>query len=111
MEALYERVGGLEVHKKRGGACRRRFTSSGRVDKEVATVGTTTPQLLALLEGRQAWQGTPVARASPGGYWQPGGNILAGHGELLWGNARPVKTVPGRKTAVKDAEGIAPLRQ
>jgi hypothetical protein len=48
MDAIYERVCGLDVHKKRVVACRRRLTSSGLVEKEVATFGTTTPQLLAL---------------------------------------------------------------
>jgi hypothetical protein len=71
MEALYERVGGLEVHKKRGVACRRRFTASGRVETEVATFGTTPPQLLALLAWLQAWEVTHVAMESTGVYWKP----------------------------------------
>ena len=49
MDAIYARVCGLDVHKKSVVACRRRLTSSGRVEKEVATFGTTTAQLLALL--------------------------------------------------------------
>jgi transposase len=111
MEALYERVGGLDVHKKSVVACRRRFTSSGRVAKEVATFGTTTAQLLALLAWLQEWEVTHVAMESTGVYWKPVWNILEGHVELLLVNARHVKTVPGRNTAVKDAEWIAPLRQ
>lgn len=37
LEAIYARVCGLDVHKKSVVACRRRFTSRGRVEKEVAT--------------------------------------------------------------------------
>jgi len=111
MEALYERVGGLDVHKKSVVACRRRFTASGRVEHEVATFGTTTPQLLALLAWLQAWEVTHVAMESTGVYWKPVWNILEGHVELLLVNARHLKTVPGRKTDVKDSEWIAQLMQ
>jgi transposase len=111
LEALYERVGGLDVHKKSVVACRRRFTSSGRVEHEVATFGTTTPQLLALLAWLQAWEVTHVAMESTGVYWKPVWNILEGHVELLLVNARHLKTVPGRKTDVKDSEWIAQLMQ
>jgi transposase len=111
MEALYECVGGLDVHKKSVVACRRHFTAYGRVEQEVAPCGTTTPQLLALLAWLQAWEVTHVAMESTGVYWKPVWTILAGHVELLLVNARHLKTVPGRKTDVKDAEWIAQLRQ
>src|SRR5262249_10139877 len=111
MEALYACVGGLDVHKKSVVACRRRFTAAGRVETEVATFGTTMAQLLALLAWLHAWEGTHVAMESTGVYWKPIWNILEGHVELLLVNARHLKTVPGRKTDVKDAEWIAQLMQ
>ena len=112
MDATYERVGGLDVHKKSVVACRRRLTSSGRrVEKEVATFGTTTPQLLALLAWLQEWDVTLVAMESTGVYWKPVWHMLEGHVELLLVNARHLKTVPGRKTDVKDCEWIAQLMQ
>ena len=112
MDAIYERVGGLDVHKKSVVACRRRLTSSGRrVEKEVATFGTTTPQLLALLAWLTEWDVTHVAMESTGVYWQPVWHILEGHVEQLLVNARHLKTVPGRKTDVKDCEWIAQLLQ
>jgi transposase len=111
LDAIYERVGGLDVHKKSVVACRRRLTSSGRVEKEVATFGTTTPQLLVLLGWLQEWDVTHVAMESTGVYWKPVWNMLEGHVELLLVNARHLKTVPGRKTDVKDAEWIAQLLQ
>jgi transposase len=111
LEAIYARVGGLDVHKKSVVACRRRLTSSGRVEKEVATFGTTTAQLLALLSWLNEWDVTHVAMESTGVYWTPVWNMLAGHMELLLVNARHVKTVPGRKTDVKDGAWMAPLMQ
>ena len=111
METLYERVGGLDVHKKSVVACRRRLTPSGRVQKEVTTFGTTTSQLLTLLAWLKEWDVTHVAMESTGVYWKPVWNILEGHVELLLVNARHLKTVPGRKTDVKDCEWIAQLMQ
>ena len=76
MDAIYERVGGLDVHKKSVVACRRRLTSSGRVEKEGATFGTTTSQLLSLLQWLQEWDVTHVAMESTGypdlSRWPPG---------------------------------------
>jgi transposase len=109
LEALYERVCGLEVHKKSVVACRRRLTSSGRIEKEVATFGTTTAQGLALLGWLQEWAVTPVAMASTGVYWKPVWNLLEGPVELLLVKARHLQTGPGRKTDVTDAEWIAQL--
>ena len=111
MDAIYARVGGLDVHKKSVVACRRRLTASGHVEKEVATFGTTTAQLLALLAWLNEWDVTHVAMESTGGYWKPVWNILEGHMELLLVNARHLKTVPGRKTDVKDCEWSAQLMQ
>jgi hypothetical protein len=68
LEAIYERVCGLDVHKKSVVACRRRITSSGRIEKEVATFGTTTSQVLALLGWLQEWDVTHVAMESTGVY-------------------------------------------
>jgi transposase len=100
MEAIYERVCGLDVHKKSVVACRRRLTSRGYVEKEVATFGTTTAQLLALLAWVKEWEVTHVAMESTGVFWKPVWNLLEGHVELLLVNARHLKTVPGRKTDV-----------
>jgi transposase len=46
---------------------------------------------------------------STGVYWRPVYAVLEGHFELIVGNARHIRNVPGRKTDVKDAEWIADL--
>jgi hypothetical protein len=55
METLYERVGGLEVHKKSVVACRRRLTPFERVEKEVATFGTTTRRCGTFWKATSSW--------------------------------------------------------
>jgi transposase len=111
MEVIYRCVSGLDVHKQTVVACRRRMAEGGKVEKEVQSFGTTTSSLLALLEWLREWRVTPVAMESTGVYWKPIWNILEGHMELLLVNARHLKTVPGRKTDVKDCEWIAQLMQ
>jgi transposase len=50
-----------------------------------------------------------VAMESTGVYWKPIYNILAdGRREVLVVNAAHIKTVPDRKTDVKDAEWMVP---
>ena len=46
---------------------------------------------------------------STGVYWRPVYAVLEGHFDLIVGNARHIRNVPGRKTDVKDAEWIADL--
>jgi transposase len=111
MEVLYHSVCGLDVHKKTVVAWRRRLRPGGKVDKEVKTFGTTTSELVALLQWLGEWQVSHVAMESTGVYWKPVWNMLEGHVELLLVNARHLKLVPGRKTDVKDCEWIAPLLQ
>ena len=52
---------------------------------------------------------THVGMESTGIYWKPVHTILEGHFELIVANAHHIKTVPGRKTDVKDAEWLADL--
>ena len=52
---------------------------------------------------------THVGMESTGIYWRPVYAVLEGHFELIVGNARRMRNVPGRKTDVKDSEWIADL--
>jgi transposase len=81
----------------------------GQVQKESRTFSTMTQDLLALLDWLQAAGCTHIAMESTGSYWRPVYNLLEGQFTLLVGNAYHMKTVPGRKTDVKDAEWIADL--
>ena len=109
MEVLYARCAGLDLHKKTVVACRVFTPESGRKQQEVRTFGTTTRELLALLDWLREGGCMHVAMESTGEYWKPVYNLLEGHTELLLVNPQHVKNVPGRKTHVRDAEWLADL--
>lgn len=109
MQVLYPCCCGLDIHKKFVVACVLTTDTEGQVQKERRTFSTMTQDLLALLDWLQAAGCTHVAMESTGSYWRPVYNLLEGQFTLLVGNAYHMKTVPGRKTDVKDAEWIADL--
>lgn len=112
MDILLERCAGLDVHQKTVVGCVRAPGDPGvrgSRHSEVRTFATTTQGLLALHEWLAQSEVTHVAMESTGIYWRPIYNILEGAFELLLVNARHVKTVPGRKTDVKDCEWLAQL--
>jgi transposase len=109
MRLMYERCAALDVHKKTVTACPRRTQSKGKVTSEVRTFGTTTPELLEMLDWLTEWAVTTVAIESTGEFWKPVFNLLEGNFEVILVNSKHVKQVPGRKTDVKDAEWLAEL--
>ena len=111
MEAIYECVGGLDVHQATVMACRRRFIGQGQVEVEVKEFGTTSRALRELVQWLREWGVTHVAMESTGVLWQPVWNVLEGQFQLLLVNAQHIKKVPGRKTDVTDAEWIGQCLQ
>jgi len=109
MQVLHPCCCGLDIHKKFIVACLFTTQADGSVQKELRTFTTMTQDLLALSDWLREAGGTHVAMESTSSYWRPVYNVLEGHFELLVGNAYHMKTVPGRKTDVKDAEWIAEL--
>jgi transposase len=110
MEVLYERCAGLDVHKQTVKVCLITPGIDQRPVKEIRTSGTKTQDLLELRDWLKAQGCTHLAMESTGAYWRPVFNLLEGDFERLVVNAHHLKTVPGRKTDVKDAEWIADLR-
>ncbi|MBU0490230.1 MAG: IS110 family transposase [Chloroflexi bacterium] len=110
MRRMYERVAGLDIHKKTVTATRMRVTAASEVVWETETFGTTTPDLLQLHDWLRAWECTHVAMESTGEYWKPVYNVLEDSFELLVVNATHVHRVPGRKTDVTDSEWLAELQ-
>ena len=102
---------GLDVHKKTIAACVRRIDGDGQVVEQTLSFGTTTAELLALLDWLTKEGVTHVAMESTGVYWKPVFHILEGHLDVMLVNAHHIKHVPGRKTDVKDAPWIAELLQ
>jgi len=71
---------------------------------------TFTQDLDAVADWLQACGVQTVAMESTGGYWIPLCQILEGRGlEVCVVNSRPVKNVPGRKSAVADCQGLQDL--
>lgn len=111
MEIVIERCSGLDVHKRTVVACVRIRDKNGKIRKETRTFGTTTPELMKLVDWLTECGCTHVAMESTGVYWKPVYNLLEGVFEVMVVNAQHIKNVPGRKTDVTDAEWIAQLLQ
>jgi len=112
MEILYAICCGLDVHKDSITACLRRLGGRGHVAQELRPVGTTTGELLTLLDWLAAAGCTHVAMESTGSSWKPVVHILEGHfQQVLVVNAQHIKALPGRKKDTLDAEWIAQFLQ
>jgi transposase len=109
MQVIFPCCAGLDVHKKTVVACVLRTLPDGTPTREVRSFGTTTRELLQLLDWLLGWGCSHVAMESTGVYWRPIYNLLEGHLEIWLVNALHCKNVPGRKTDVKDAEWLADL--
>src|SRR5215203_3220315 len=106
---MYERCCGLDVHKRTIAACLIVPGMGSAPQKEIRTFGTMTEDLLELSDWLAAAGCTHVAMESTGVYWKPIYNLLEEAFTPLLVNARYIKTIPGRKTDVKDCEWIADL--
>ncbi|MEH7454722.1 IS110 family transposase [Gottfriedia acidiceleris] len=105
MEVIIERVCGMDVHKDNITACI--MTPEG---KEIQTFSTKTIFLIKLMDWIKSHGCTHVAMESTGVYWKPIVNLIEAEDlEFFVVNAQHMKSVPGRKTDVKDAEWIAQL--
>ncbi len=109
MEILSERCAGLDVHKKKVKACVATPGEGGKRKKETRTSLTMTQDVWEMRDWLKEQGYTHSALEATGGYWKGSSNLLENDFEILVVNAHPSKTVPGRKTDVKDAEWIADL--
>lgn len=106
MELLYERCCGIDVHKNMLMVC----VFTGVRKKEIREFGTMTDDIMEIVKWLKETDCQIAAMESTGVYWKPVYNIFEQEGiETIIVNAQHIKTVPGRKTDVKDAEWIADL--
>jgi transposase len=108
MEVLYARCAGLDVHKDSVMVCVR-LAEGTKVQRKLEQFGTSTAELLRIVDWLQSHAVTHAAMEATGVYWKPVWQILASHFELVLGNAQEIKNVPGRKSDVKDATWIGDL--
>ena len=107
MQTIYERCCGIDVHKKLIVACFRNGEKA-----ELRKFDTLTCSIKELGNWLLDNNCRKVAMESTGAYWKPIYNILELFGlDVIVVNAHHMKSVPGRKTDVKDAEWIAQLLQ
>ena len=104
MNIIHHCCCGIDVHAKTVVVC---LIKNGK--KQIRTYSTMTDDLLMLSDWLVSEGCTQVAIESTGVYWKPVFNILEGVLEVVLVNARHVKTVPGRKTDVRDCEWLADL--
>ena len=109
MKVQYICCAGLDVHKRIVVACVLKGAFGEEVTSKVKSFGTTTPELMEMIEWLKSCGATHVAMEATGNYWMPIYNLLEGHFELVVANAAHMKAVPGRKSDVQDAEWIAEL--
>ena len=109
MHVTYPQCAGLDVHKKSVVACALTSTPTGEVCRTIRTFGTLPADLLTLADWLTHHAVTHVVMESTGEFWKPVYNILEATVTVWVVNAQHVKTVPGRKTDVKDAEWLADL--
>jgi transposase len=108
MEVVVVVGAGLDVHKKKIVACCLDGRSSPPTITK-CTFGTFTDELKRLRAWLLKRECTHVAMESTGVYWMPVYRVLEGSVQIVLGNARHMKNVPGRKTDIADAQWIAKL--
>ena len=109
MQVLSTHCAGLDVHKKTVVVCCLTPGADGTPKRESRTFSTMTQDLLALSDWLASLGITHVAMEATGEFWKPVHTILEATFTVLVVNAHHIKTVPGRKTDVKDAEWLADL--
>ncbi len=107
MEQIHDRLAGLDVHRDEVVACARTPGPRGGVRTDKARFKTTTGGLAVLAGWLAEDEVTLVVMEATGVYWKPVYYALEDSFVLWLCNAHHVKTVPGRKTDMSDAEWLA----
>jgi len=109
MEPIVERVAGVDIGQARVAATVLLGKAHERPHKETRIFPTHTRSLLEMREWFRSLGVTHVGMEGTGIYWVPVYEVLEDGFEVIVGNARHIKNVPGRKTDVKDSEWLADL--
>lgn len=107
---IYKRVIGLDVHQAKISACAVAEQADGTVTVQHQEFGGFKRDRRALAQWAKSFGPEVVVMESTGIYWKSPYAALESVGIAAWVvNARHVKTVPGRKTDVADAQWLATL--
>ena len=106
LEQINENAAGIDLGSAEHWVC----VPPGREEKNVRRFGCFTPDLMAMADWLTQCGVTTVAMEATGVYWIPVFQILEARGfEVKLVNAHHFKTVPGRKTDVKDCQWLQQL--
>jgi hypothetical protein len=106
LEQINENAAGIDLGSAEHWVC----VPPGRDEKNVRRFGCFTPDLMAMADWLTQSGVTTVAMEATGVYWIPVFQILEARGfEVKLVNAYHFKTVPGRKTDVKDCQWLQQL--
>jgi transposase len=107
---IHKRVIGLDIHQNKVSACALAEQADGSVTVEQREFGGFKRDRKSLAQWVQSIVPDVVVMESTGIYWKSPYAALEKVGIAAWVvNARHVKTVPGRKTDVADAQWLATL--
>lgn len=110
LNPIYKRVIGLDVHQGKISACAVSESADGTITIEQREFGGFKRDRRMLADWARTFAPEVVVMESTGIYWKSPYAALERAGILAWAvNARHVKTVPGRKTDVADAQWLATL--
>lgn len=110
LKPIYRRVIGLDIHQAKISASAVSEQSDGSVVMEMQEFGGFKRDRRALAQWAKSFDPEIVVMESTGIYWKSPYAALQSVGIAAWVvNARHVKTVPGRKTDVADAQWLATL--
>ena len=106
LEQINENAAGVDLRSGEHWVC----VPPSRDEKNVRRFGCFTPDLIAMADWLTQCGVTTVAMEATGVYWIPVFQILEARGfEVKLVNAHHFKTVPGRKTDVKDCQWLQQL--
>jgi transposase len=109
MQILYSRCCGIDVHKDSVTACVLIYADGKEPEVRKREFRTHFKALLNLKMWLLAQKVTHVAMESTGVYWKPVWQALEGYFQLILANPYQVRTVPGKKTDVRDSQWLAEL--
>jgi len=109
LNVLHKSCCGIDVHKKTVVVCILKADEFGEYTDKIKTFSTMTSDLEKLRDWLKQQDCEKIAMESTGVYWIPVFNVLEEHFDIVLGNARQIKNVPGKKTDTNDSRWIAKL--
>lgn len=110
MDVVHQRAAGMDISKRDVKvAVRRPGKRQGTYSTVVTTFGSTTSQVLALIDYLKGEDVTTVVMEATSDYWKPFYYLMEGELPVKLVNAKQARNIPGRKSDVNDATWLAQL--